>query len=219
LVRRAGRAIAPLPSLSFFIVCMVLTLAVPHLMTPDTAPGPGSLASPAVQAYVPGSGLAGRGSARGSGPAVAPRTTEVAAAVPGGTATAATAGPGTAPGPVVQLIATATRPRPVRPAPVPVTPAAAAVTAAAITTPVPTVTPSPVVSPAASPPGTTSPAGPAAKTNSGAKAVKPSKADRIGPSLKGHKRVDAGAKPTAAKEEKTARPARKAVSPRRMDGA
>lgn len=55
LARRVKRATMPaLPAMALAVAWVLVMMALPRLMTPSTAPGPGGLALPAVQAYVPG---------------------------------------------------------------------------------------------------------------------------------------------------------------------
>jgi DNA-directed RNA polymerase specialized sigma24 family protein len=52
--RRVGRKAWPaVPALTLVIAWLGVMLALPQLMQPETAPGPGGLALPAVQAYIP----------------------------------------------------------------------------------------------------------------------------------------------------------------------
>ena len=54
VARRAGRTVRPAaPAVSLVVAWLAVMLALPHLMQPTTPAGPGGLALPAVQAYVP----------------------------------------------------------------------------------------------------------------------------------------------------------------------
>ena len=65
--RRARRAV---PALTLVVAWLGVMLSLPQLMQPGTAPGPGGLALPAVQAYVPDflPGATKSGSGNGKGP-------------------------------------------------------------------------------------------------------------------------------------------------------
>lgn len=72
--RRVGRrARSAVPAVTLVIAWLGVMLALPQLMQPSTVPGPGGLALPAVQAYVPdfmpGAAKSGGGNAKGSRPA------------------------------------------------------------------------------------------------------------------------------------------------------
>ena len=72
--RRVGRrARSAVPAVTLVIAWLGVMLSLPQLMQPGTAPGPGGLALPAVQAYVPdylpGSARSGTGRAKASKPA------------------------------------------------------------------------------------------------------------------------------------------------------
>jgi hypothetical protein len=164
VARRAGRTVWPaVPALSLVVAWLAVMLALPQLMQPETAPGPGGLALPAVQAYVPsylpgaakhGSAPAGRSNP--SHPSLAPNagggSSELAAQLTGERAGAG--GLGRDEGePVVHLISTSPASR----APQPAAPAAPVeVVPALVTTPVPVVpllvaappSPAPVPAPA-----------------------------------------------------------------------
>jgi DNA-directed RNA polymerase specialized sigma24 family protein len=54
LVRRIRRTTLPvLPAMALAVAWVLVMMALPRLMTPSTGPGPGGLALPAVQAYLP----------------------------------------------------------------------------------------------------------------------------------------------------------------------
>lgn len=77
---RVKRATMPaLPAMALMVAWVLVMMTLPRLMTPSTAPGPGGLALPAVQAYVPGFALGTQGKA-GS----APKRSTIAAAPPAG---------------------------------------------------------------------------------------------------------------------------------------
>lgn len=72
--RRVGRRARPaVPALMLVVAWLGVMLSLPQLMQPGTAPGPGGLALPAVQAYVPdflpGASKSGAGKGKGSKPA------------------------------------------------------------------------------------------------------------------------------------------------------
>jgi DNA-directed RNA polymerase specialized sigma24 family protein len=71
--RRVRRARSAVPAVTLVIAWLGVMLSLPQLMQPSTVPGPGGLALPAVQAYVPdflpGAGKSGAGDAKGSKPA------------------------------------------------------------------------------------------------------------------------------------------------------
>jgi DNA-directed RNA polymerase specialized sigma24 family protein len=74
LARRAGRgARSTVPAMALAVAWVLVMMALPRLMTPSTAPGPGGLALPAVQAYVPGF-LPDRARQAGSGSAAAAKS-------------------------------------------------------------------------------------------------------------------------------------------------
>lgn len=52
--RVKGAAMPALSAVALTVAWMLVMMALPRLITPSTAPGPGGLALPAVQAYVPG---------------------------------------------------------------------------------------------------------------------------------------------------------------------
>lgn len=69
--RSAGKRVWPaVPALMLVVAWLGVMLSLPQLMQPGTAPGPGGLALPAVQAYVPdflpGAAKSGAGKAKGS---------------------------------------------------------------------------------------------------------------------------------------------------------
>ena len=54
MARRAGRTVRPvLPVMSLVVAWVAVMVSLPQLMQPNTAAGPGGLALPAVQAYLP----------------------------------------------------------------------------------------------------------------------------------------------------------------------
>jgi len=74
MARRAGRTVRPVvPVMSLVIAWLAVMVSLPQLMQPDTAAGPGGLALPAVQAYMPDyrPGTTATRPTRAAGPATA----------------------------------------------------------------------------------------------------------------------------------------------------
>lgn len=153
--RRVGRrARSALPAVTLVIAWLGVMLSLPQLMQPSTVPGPGGLALPAVQAYIPdflpGAAKSGAGSAKGSKPAqsgpaagVAGGGSELAAQSTSELNRSGAGGPGSgASAPTAGLISTATsRPRASGPAAGAATPAPAPAVTVALPPVVTTVVP------------------------------------------------------------------------------
>jgi DNA-directed RNA polymerase specialized sigma24 family protein len=119
--RKVGRRVSPaVPALTLVVAWLGVMLSLPQLMQPGTAPGPGGLALPAVQAYVPdflpGAAKSGSGNGKGSrssqpspASAVAQGGSELAAQFTSGPGRTGAAGLGRGDAaPTVALISTAT---------------------------------------------------------------------------------------------------------------
>ena len=164
--RRATRTLWPaLPAASLAVAWVVVMLALPWLMTPGTAPGPGGMALPAVQAYVPdflpGAAPAGHGRGSGAAPLAGWGGTELAVPAPGAAGRVTAASTGATTGDLALGLIPNAGPRPSRPdvarhhspvsvgaappIPIPILPAPAVipVAVAATTAPAPTLTVSP----------------------------------------------------------------------------
>lgn len=150
MARRAGRTVrAALPVMSLVVAWLAVMLSLPQLMQPDTASGPGGLAMPAVQAYMPNY-LPGTATTRPPTKATAPAPagndagTELAIQFDADQVAAPSPAPEPAPRPAVKLVATARRTTPTtRPSPAPIVAAVAPITVAAAVEPaaiVPTLT-------------------------------------------------------------------------------
>ena len=126
--RKAGRRAWPaVPALTLVVAWLAVMLSLPQLMQPETAPGPGGLALPAVQAYVPdflpgAAKPAGSKHTKGSRPSspvagAAGGSSELAAQLTSGTSRSNAGSSGSAAAePTVELSSTATAPvaRPAR---------------------------------------------------------------------------------------------------------
>ncbi len=166
MARRARRTVRPaLPVMSLVAAWVAVMLSLPQLMQPDTAPGPGGLALPAVQAYMPDYLLpgtvadrpttttspvqAGNDAGLGTG-------TELALQFDADEVAAPAAAPEPASQPAVKLAATSATPRlsTRRPSPAVLHPAAVApaiTAAAAVIPPVASVIPAVIPAPAMGP--------------------------------------------------------------------
>lgn len=158
LALQAGRRARPaVPVLSLVAAWLGVMLALPQLMEPDTAPGPGGMALPAVQAYIPDY-MPGRSTTSSTGNAAGALLSPGNDAGSGaGTVTELASPPGTIalpaapPSPAVQFVATAASRRsptgravPAAPATsitIPVVPAVTAVAPLTVATSVPPAIP------------------------------------------------------------------------------
>ena len=150
MARRAGRTVRPvLPAMALVVAWVAVMISLPQLMQPDTAAGPGGLALPAVQAYMPDfqPGATATRTTKPTAPATAGNDagaaagTELALQFDAAQAAAPEPAPEPAPKPVVKLVAARrTTPTTARPSPAPVvaavTPIVAAVAPVLATAPV-----------------------------------------------------------------------------------
>jgi DNA-directed RNA polymerase specialized sigma24 family protein len=190
VARRAGRTVWPaVPAVTLVIAWLAVMLALPKLMQPETAPGPGGLVLPAVQAYVPNylPGATKQGSAsatrsKPSNPSLSPTagggSSELAAQLTGEAERAGAGGAGRDEGePVVNLVSTTGASRgggPARPGVRPPRPAAPAGLVEAV--PAVVATAVPVVPLLVAAPASPAPVAPA--VDSAAKPHKDSKASK-----------------------------------------
>jgi DNA-directed RNA polymerase specialized sigma24 family protein len=139
MARRAGRTVRPvLPVMALVVAWVAVMVSLPQLMQPRTAAGPGGLAMPAVQAYLPGyqPGTTATRPTKTTAPATAGDDAGAAAGTELAVQFDASQVAAPAPRPAVKLVATARRTTPTTlPSPAQIVAAVAPITVAAAVEP------------------------------------------------------------------------------------